>query len=305
MVSNTFHRRAPARKGKPRRHFKKRVVHKKKSNLQISKAISGVAEMRRRESGLSSISYANQGPQEDETYLGLSTTQSSNIIVDPLNWGWQNNTSNPTGATRDFRGKDIFVRYHKMKYKFDFPMGDDSIRSPMRLQLVWGFCTNPTQYTPYTTPTESTVSQSTYESAILAQVEDSFNSPDDQLLFRIKNKSNVRILGKKWIRPDRTARVGVPQVPIWASGSTIEGGPPDVTGTISWPCNRKMRLTYTNGGGLGVPGNFNNESWIPFVMIYSPDYDSVYNPTDTEGREVPEDRRIQFQHNSCLWYQDP
>lgn len=300
------HRRAPPgvkRKNMPR--YKR--FSKKKRNLKISKMISGVAEMRRRESGISSIWYAEQGENEDQDFYGLSTTQSVNVIVDPLNYGWQNAVSDPGGINRQFRGKDIFVRYWKMKYKFDFPQGEDSIRNPMRVQLIHGFCTNPTQYTPYTTPKEGTVTSAEYGAAILAQVEDSFNSPDDQLEFRIKNKSNIRILGKQWIRPDRTARVGLPQQYSWATsvpGGVLTGGPPDVTGTLSWPINRKMRMAYTTNGS-GDSMNYNNESWIPFVCIYSPDFDSVYNPDDTDGEAVPQDRRIQFQHNSCVWYQDP
>lgn len=302
--SNTFNRKSR----KPRKKYaRKKMYYRKKrapKRLRVSRGFQSVVEMRRRESGITSIRYANQGKDEDEDFLGLSTTQSVNVIIDPLNYGWRNSVSNPGGLNRDFRGKDIFVRYWKMKYKFDFPQGDDSIRNPMRVQLIHGFVTNPTQYTPYTTPKDDEVTQDEYKAALFHQAEDSFDSPDDQLLFRIKNKSNIKILGKQWIRPDRTARVGVPQVPIWASGSTIEGGPPDVTGTLSWPVNRKMRMTFTNNGPLTAM-NYNNQSWAPFVCIYNPDYDSVYNPLDTEGTEVPEDRRIQFQHNSCVWYQDP
>lgn len=294
--------RSNKRKGRSRLGTGKKAPAK-----AVSKAIEGVLEMRRRQSGLASIYYSNQGQYENEDYYGLSTTQSVNVIVDPLNYGWQNAVSDPGGITRQFRGKDIFVRYWKMKYKFDFPTGDDGIRLPMRIQLIHGFCTNPTQYTPYTTPKDSTVTAQEFTSAVLAQVEDAYNSPDDQLEFRIKNKSNMRILGKKWIQPDRTARVGMPQQFSWATsvpGGVLTGGPPDVTGTLSWPINRKIRMTYTSNGD-GDSMNYNNESWIPFVCIYSPDYDSVYNPDETEGHVIPADRRVQFQHNSCVWYQDP
>ena len=304
--SNTFHRRWRAPPGVKRKNWPRNKAGWKKKQpkkVRVSKMIASVAEMRRRESGLSTVSYANQGPQEDQSYYGLATTQAINVVVDPLNYGWQNSTTDPGGAVRQFRGKDIFVRYWKMKYKFDFPQGVDSIRHPMRLQLIHGFCTNPTQYTPYTSPTETAVTAAEYKAAILAQVEDSWNSPDDQLQFRIKNKSNIKVLGKQWIRPDRTHRIGLPQF-ARGDGTDSEGGPPDVTGTLSWPVQRKMRLQATNNGDDDAM-NYNNESWVPFVIIYSPDFDSVYNPDDTEPREVPEDRRIQFQHNSCLWYQDP
>lgn len=303
--SNTFHKKG--KKKSKKKQPKKSKALKKKSNM-----LAPIVETRRRggkSADIKTLYYAEQGEDEDENFNGLSTTQAINVIVDPLNYGWQNAVSDPGGSNRDFRGKDIFIRWWKMKYKFDFPTGEKSIKLPMRVQLVWGFCTNPTQYTPYTTPTDGTVTDSTYTQHILAQIEDGFNSPDDQLEFRVKNKSNMRILGKKWIRPDRTARVGLPQMYSWATstpGGELEGGPPDVTGTIEWPMNRKYRFTYTDNGA-GVAMNYNNQSWIPFALVYMPDYDSI-NYGDTSKDEpwaIPEVNRIQFQHCSCVWYQDP
>lgn len=305
--SNTFHKTGRRKYGRRKYGRNKRKTSKPKKALRVSRGIQSVVEMRRRESGLATISYDNQGPQQDQAYYGLSTTQAINVVIDPLNYGWKNAKSDPGGINRDFRGKDTFVRYWKMKYKFDFPQDEDSIRQPMRVQLIHGFCTNPTQYTPYTNPTQSAVTQTEFKAHVMAQIEDAWNSPDDQLQFRVKNKSNIRVLGKTWIRPDRTARIGLPQQYSWATslpGGELTGGPPDVTGTLSWPINRKMRWEYTSNGSMTAM-NYNNESWVPFVIIYSPDFDSVYNPDDTEGYEVPEDRRIQFQHNSCVWYQDP
>lgn len=306
--SNTFHKKYRNKKkftGKRRKYRRRRTATAKRA--RTSRKLQSIVEMRRRASTPRSLWYPNQGPQEDENFYGLATTQSINVIIDPLNYGWTNAKSSPGGIVRDFRGKDIFIRYWKMKYKFDFPQDEDSIRSPMRLQLIHGFCTNPTQYTPYTTPKDSTVTQQEYANHVLKQIEDGWNSPDDQLEFRVKNKSNLRVLGKQWIRPDRTARIGLPQQYSWATstpGGELVGGPPDVTGTLTWPMNRKYRFEYTSNGENDSM-NYNNQNWIPFVIIYNPDFDSVYNPDDTEGHEVPEDRRIQFQHNSCVWYQDP
>lgn len=311
--SNTFHKSRRIKRKNPRVRKKVIIRRRKKHPQRVAKraaaSLSGLLETRRRSSGISSFKYADQGPDQDEVYNGLSTYQAINVVVDPLNYGWQNSVSDPSGTTQ-FRGKDIFVKWWKMKYKFDFPTGEASIKLPMRVQLVWGFCTNPTQYTPYTTPSESTVDSATYRAHVMKQIEDSFNSPDDQLEFRVKNKSNMRIIGRKWIRPDRTARVGLPQqYAFGAVGATqpyIEGGPPDVTGTITWPMNRKMRLTYTSNGAAAAM-NYNNQSWIPFALVYMPDYDSInYGDTDDdEPWAIPEKNRIQFQHNSCLWYQDP
>jgi hypothetical protein len=230
MPSNTFHRGAKRYSGK-RRRFKKKSKYVKRSTKarRTSNRMSAIVEMRRRQGTITTLWYPNQGPQADEDFYGLSTSQSVNVIVNPLNYGWQNAKSDPGGITREFRGKDIFIRYWKLKYKFDFPQDEDSIRSPMRLQLIHGFCTNPTQYTPYTTPKMNTVTAQQYADHVLKQVEDGWNSPDDQLEFRVKNKSNLRIIGKQWIRPDRTARIGLPQQYSWATstpGGELEGGPP-------------------------------------------------------------------------------
>lgn len=301
--SNTFHKSSKIKS-------KKKLKKKPKFNSKKTKSnkLAAIVETRRRGGKAADIKtfyYTEQGENQDEDFNGLSTTQAVNVIPNLLNYGWQNAQSDPGGAVRDFRGKDIFIRWWKMKYKFDFPQGEKSIKLPMRIQLVWGFCTNPTQYTPYTTPAENTVTAAEYTQHVLSQIEDGFNSPDDQLEFRVKNKSNMRILGKKWIRPDRTARVGLPQQQSWHNAA-IEGGPPDVTGTIEWPMNRKYRFTYTNNG-TGDAMNYNNQSWIPFALIYMPDYDSInYGDTDDdEPWAIPEVNRVQFQHCSCVWYQDP
>lgn len=288
-----------------KKHFGSTTWHPAKE----SKKLSPLIETRRKSSGIDIFKYANQGEDEDETINGLSTTQAINAVIDPMNYGWQNSLSNPDGHT-DFRGKDIFIKWWKMKYKFTFPSGESSIKEPMRIQLVWGFCTNPTQYTPYTTPKDSTATGAEYRLHAQRQIEDSFNSPDDMMEFRIKNKSNMRILGKKWIRPDRTARVGLPQqYAFGAVGATqpyIEGAPPDVTGTISFPMMRKYRFTHTTNG-TGTEMNYNNQSWIPFCIVYMPDFAKI-NYGDAEAdkpKEIVEANRVQFLHNSCVWYQDP
>jgi hypothetical protein len=179
----------------------------------------------------------------------------------------------------------------------------------MRLQVIWGFCTNPAQFTPYTSPTDNTVTQAQFTQHVMQQIEDQWNSPDDQLEFADRNNSNLRILGKRWVRPDRTARIGLPQqYAFGAVGATqpyIEGGPPDVTMTLSWPMMRKWRLTKTSPSDGSAAFFYNNQSWLPFTIVYSPDYDSV-NPGDaTEPEAIPEANRIQLQYCTCMWYQDP
>ena len=231
-----------------------------------------------------------------------------------MNYGWENDDSELVEGDDMFNGDSVTMQYLKTKMLFSFPTGEAGIKEPMRVQVIWGFITRPFMFTPYSTPAVGNVTVEQLKDLAKNQVEEYWNSKQDQLTFRKKQNENIRVIGKRWIRPDRTARIGVPQTPVTnaSTGGSMVGAPPDVRLDLSWPVKgQRWELTYTNatgdtgdyGAAAASPQFFNNESWIPFFVVYSPDYDSV-TPAGTPGHPVPEANRIQLSYSTACWYKD-
>lgn len=314
-------------------HTKKTVKSKKEVAKIAKKVVINQMEMRRRETGILNIEYLDGVLSEgapEEVFKGLNGRNPCNFVLNPLNYGWENDQSSPT--SEHFIGKSITPRFLKTKLLFKFPSGDNCIREAMRVQLIWGFIKRPQMLTHYTTPKSTEVTINQLKVAALHQVEGQFDSEADQLKFHVKRPNNFIITGRRWVRPDRRHRIGLPQQyafgAVGAQQPYIEGGPPDVKEVISWKMGKEWRLQKSgsladNPDGAGVFW-YNNESWQPFFVVYNPDFGNVrqapenystpsppgrpeleYPPGGGEdGEPVPEANRIQVEHNSCIWYND-
>ncbi|AXQ65417.1 MAG: hypothetical protein [Circular genetic element sp.] len=301
-----------------------KYIKKKKptSTKQVAKIAKAVVinnqEMLKRESGLQHVSYYDRNrsgtPGPGTVFKGLGTRSPFNFILNPLNWGWENDQSTPGSSDNwHFVGKGIHPRYLKQRLLFEFPGGEQSIIQPVRIQLIWGFFKRPCMLTSYSTPKQAEVTRSELIKLFQDQIQSDFDTSDDQLKFRTKRPTNYIITGKKWIKPDRRHRIGVPQQQSWHDQALV-GNPPDVMETIQWKMGKEWRLARsTNAEDPYDVFNYNNESWAPFAVIYNPDYCNVKqaedpgNPGCGGGEEhdpVPEENRIQVSHNSCMWYND-
>lgn len=293
-------RKRPTTKRRPRRGTRRPVRRaikrfERKRNPRF-------LEMRRKKSAIFEVSYTD-GPSE-QVFKGLNTHNSFNAIINPLNYNWENDASS---ATLDqFSGKGVLPRYLKQKLLFEFPGNEASIIEPMRIQVIWGFITRPLQLNEYTSPKGSEVSRGQFVDLLTKQLEGFWNYSDDELSFRVKNKTNFKVLGKRWVRPDRRHRIGVPQQQSWHD-QAIVGAPPKVAMSIKWPMNRPWRLTKSDDSeDYPQPANpfwYNNQQWVPFVVVYNPDYANV-KPDDDPTNPVPEAHRVQLKHCSCIWYTD-
>lgn len=299
----------------------KYIKRKKKptTNKQVASIAKTVVknnlEMLKRETGPKTIEYYDRNqagtPSPGTVFKGLNTRTPFNFILNPLNYGWENDASS---ATKDhFVGKGIHPRYLKQRFLFQFPGGEQSIIEPVRIQLIWGFFKRPSMMTAYTTPKSTTVTKNEYVDLFRQQIYSDFDSKDDQMKFRTKRPTNYVITGKKWIKPDRRHRIGVPQQQSWHDQALV-GNPPDVMETIQWKMGKEWRLQMSSTDEYESDVyHYNNESWAPFAVIYNPDYCNV-KQADDEGNPgcgggpshdpVPEENRIQVQHNSCMWYND-
>ena len=298
---------------------RKKVIIKRKSQPVKIKTIKAVAtnvvknnqEMLKRQVGPENLAYLDgnldDGPPTT-SYKGLNTRGPFNFILNPLNYGWENDDSST--ASDHFTGKGIHPRYLKSRLKFSFPEGEQSIIKPMRIQLVWGFVKRPAMLTEYTTPKALKVSRLQLSQLFMHQVEPEFDQASDQMRFQTRRPTNYVITGKRWIRPDRRYRIGAPQQQSWHD-QAIVGGPPEVMETISWKMGRQWRLqkSTTDEAETDV-FHYNNEQWAPFIVIYNPDYCNVKQAAGAtcgggeEDNPVPEPNRIQCQHVHCMWYSD-
>ena len=64
---------------------------------------------------------------------------------------------------------------------------------------------------------------------------------------------------------------------------------------------RKVKYTYSNGNSQGSMAHwYPNESWIPWVALYTPNVGSYYE----DGGVVPDGAKITYAFNDCHWYSD-
>lgn len=313
----------------------KKGGHVKTKQVQAiaKKVVINNQEMRRRETGVLNIQYLDGVDPESmpatTVFKGLNTRSPCNFILNPLNYGWQNDQ---TSTTIDhFNGKSIHPRFLKSKLLFSFPGGAKAIQDGMRIQLVWGFIKRPFMLTPYTNPVNTEVTKAQLREMALHQVEREYDQPLDQLKFAVKRPNNYVVVGKRWIRPDRRFRIGAPQNLVEGSDGLPDprstGQPPMVKETIEWKMGKEWRLTKS-GDSQDESTDFwyNNEQYIPWFLVYNPDYGNVRqdpanyqgatdpdpgaikpgleNGGGTSGQPVPEENRIQVEHNSCIWFND-
>ena len=211
-------------------------------------------------------------------------------------------------------GTTIFSKYYSMKVKLNFPT-DHPIEDNFRAMLVWGWVTAPLAYpnqaptgAPAGTPIRGTVGIGEMNNEIVARTADGFNQNVDQMTFRDKEKTLYKVVGKKWVEPDRRHQIGVPQsatayIDPDDDKLKIEntGSLPPWTHQITFKPMRKVKYTYSNGNSEGSIAHwYPNESWVPWVALYTPNIGSYYE----DGGVVPDGAKITFSTNDCHWYTD-
>lgn len=202
-------------------------------------------------------------------------------------------------------GKSIFSKYYSMKLKFVFPRDEDSIQKNYRIKVIHGWMT-----APYGLPEVSNnyiPQRGTVSAAELGVIQQDRLSPawahgsfaNDDLEFRDKEKKIYKVIGQKWVRPDRNAQIGFAQQfgRYAAETDHLIGGIPDVKMTLNWKPMRKVNLTKTTGGSGGTEFLYPNEAWVPFVCVYTPDFDNL--PTSPTS-----DKLVQVYWNDCHWFSD-
>ncbi|AXQ66105.1 MAG: putative capsid protein [Cressdnaviricota sp.] len=213
-------------------------------------------------------------------------------------------------------GTSIFSKYYSMKVKLNFPT-EYPIVDNFRAQLIWGWVTSPLAYTnnvndSATDPSRSTVKLEEIDREIVYRTEDGFNQAADQMNFRDKEKRIYKVVGKKWVKPDRRNQIGQTQGAIGYIDPDDDklkientGSLPPWTHQITFTPMRKIKMTHSSDmvpptGAAPSPFFYPNESWIPFVGLYTPNLGSYYE----DGGVVPDSAKLSFQTNDCHWFTD-
>jgi hypothetical protein len=134
---------------------------------------------------------------------------------------------------------------------------------------------------------------------------DFFNEKVDKLRFIPKSENNdIKILGYRKVKPNRNASIGVPNQLITNStegGEPVQvGSVPNVNMSMTWSVNRKIH--YTAGVGLESTNSqrmFPNEAWLPFCVVYNPDFESF-----SANLTNPERGSVRILSNNMTWYSD-
>ena len=194
-----------------------------------------------------------------------------------------------------------------MKFNFRFPQDENQIRKVYRIQVVHGWMTAPFALEPNgtITPDKNTVSRSTLNTMLNRRVSQGFDEAQDRMKFRDKQKRLYKIEGKRWIKVNRTGQISNPGALALATGPTaIIGGPTDAYHEVTFKPMRKVEYTYSDDSTdlTPVPFNYPNQAWIPFVLIYTPDKDNLWNPDPT--KPLPKESQVVVYSSNCHWYTD-
>lgn len=200
-------------------------------------------------------------------------------------------------------GQSIYSKYYSMKIRFDFPTDANAIKNNYKIQLIHGWMTSPFANDNTFVPLKESVTRDQLHDVIEARLSPNWNSATDELLFRDKEKRIYQVEGKQWVEPDLRHQIGIPNRYIEHSVSPswiIQGGLPSVTKKLQWKPMRKLKLEYSNDPDpeTGAPVNpffYPNQSWIPFVCIYTPDFLHAGSGSANQ---------VKVQYSDCHWFTD-
>eukprot|EP01045_Picozoa_sp_COSAG04_P027452 COSAG04_NODE_4025_length_2355_cov_180.578457_2_plen_294_part_00 len=203
----------------------------------------------------------------------------------------------------EFSGDEITQKYLKQKLSFKFPAGEEVIRNPYRIQVIHGFITRPAGFTQFDDHLASQISREDLVNRLNKLIAKPWNEPEDYMDFRTKQKTFYKIVGKQWVKPNKTNNISMLPHPHWQSGAPeeISGSIPDVNLTITWPVyGRKLRLTYSDDyQGASEPFWYNNEAWFPFTVIYTPDATNIQG-----GIYATDAQKVKVFYNTKMWFSD-
>lgn len=162
-------------------------------------------------------------------------------------------------------------------------------------------------------PERESVTQDDLDNYVSNQLRPYFDDQYDKLEFRPKSTTNIKIDKYVRLKPDLSHAVGTQAVPntTWQNPDmtpttyeiTAHGSIPQVN--KSWRVKTNRKITYTQGDDTTFPSDnqnlYPNDSWIPFALIYNPDYEQQSANTIMNTEYGMEGRFTQVQMMRYRW----
>lgn len=241
-------------------------------------------------------------------------------------------------------GNSIFSKYLNFKLQFRFPRDETltlpeksgsgtytatnkMIEQPTKVYLICGWITESMNYplvndVSPSLPAQSDADIDAINNYITQQLKPYFDDDEDKLQFRPKQTTNIKIEKYVRLKPALDSAIGTQAVPNTTSQPQGEQGPvqvhyghgsiPDIHRSWSVKTNRKIPLTEgTSASETTHPVDnqnlYPNNSWIPFAVIYNPDYQAqisnfVVDPNDPE--KFTQVQFMEYRWNDAHYFTD-
>lgn len=337
--------RAPPRRRPPMRKQSKRGAYKKSVKNQMVLRRAPIVETKQRVQGdidsLNGLHPDNDVHVEQSNCLNWRTISlASAFTLLPLTVYTRN-----SHGLQDYQmiGDSLFSKYLNVRTQFRWPDGQQMIEDPQytgsgpapdvrnmmiehtcKVYLICGWITEPPNF-PITALSSKTPAADVTEAIISQYITENlypyFDDDQDKLLFRPKQTSNIKIDKYVRVSPSIDTQIGTMAVPRGRDvGGTrrAHGSIPDVSRNWSTKTNRK--LTHTLGLPIENPeptasvpkpdqqNYFTNNSWIPFCMIYNPQYQETKDAIAAWKEDSPDDEDVasnfMYRYNVAHYYTD-
>lgn len=245
-------------------------------------------------------------------------------------------------------GDTITAKWLNTRVEIKFPsgeiintapnLGSDTSRNVMiqqnyKVYLIWGWVTSPLNAPVADSSGDrkivSEVTQLDLDQHIVSQVKPYFDDNLDPLSFTPKQTTNIKIEKYIRIKPNLDEAIPTQAIPLHVGGNAEEpivvpptGSIPNAQRNHTFTLNRKIRYDEgypaVQGSQVDYENNFPNNSWLPFCVLYTPqfaeanavgNYLGVVTPVNPDSRNkyTVNERRCQHlfvRFNSQLKYTD-
>lgn len=184
-------------------------------------------------------------------------------------------------------GRQIYSRLLACKLMVRFPQGTKINSLPNGYELIWGWIPHGIFPTGVTAPPANAYNSSLIQATVITKIGEYFNNREDKLTWIPKGTDQIRIVGRRKVRPDLRYSLN-------PDGS--DGYVPDYFTSFKWDV--KHKLTYTPGqpDTTGNPGAVRahclTQNWIPFAVLYNGE---MKDPESEDQLNVPK-IAYNFQH---------
>ena len=212
-------------------------------------------------------------------------------------------TRNQRGL-KDFQmiGDSITAKWLNTRIEVKFPEGEIinaspsvgsatsrnvMIQSNYKVYAIWGYVTAPLNApladSSGDRQTVSEVTQLDLNQHIISQLKPYFDDNVDKLSFTPNQTTNIKIEKYVRLKPNLSGAIPTQAIPHHAGGNASEplvipptGSIPNVMRSHNFTMNRKIRydegFPAEPGSAVDYENNFPNNSWLPFCVLYTPDF---------------------------------